>query len=203
MKKYMIAAMAALMALSATGCAGSNTSTSSGSPADSSSAADVSTPAAADDSAPATAEDSAPAASSAETSSDAESTADLQAVYDKIMALQDDSDDIIMFPETATEYLDGLYSGMSALDLKQILFYLPPVTGNACEILLIEAADSDNADKAEKIMKERVESAASDTVYPDVAEVWANHASVQRSGNLLCMIVLPMSCNVPDDVFAL
>lgn len=197
MKKYAIAALAALMMTSAAACS-ANTVSSSGS---SSSAAEPDSGSSA-----ATAE-----ASTAETPDDnqsgsesaPESGADLQAVYDKIIAAQDNPDDIIMFPETSEDYFNGFYSGLLDLDIKQKLLYMPPVTGNACEILLVEAADSENADKAEAIMKARVKIGADDITYPEVAEVWQTHAMVERSGNLLCMIALPMSCNVPDDVFAL
>ena len=196
MKKYAIAALVAIMALSSTACSGNTNSagaagTAGSSEASGSEVTTAETPATAD------------ASDSGTAGSTAESGVDLQAIYDKIIAAQDNPDDIIMFPETSEDYFNGIYSGLLALDLKQTLFYLPPVTGNACEILLVEAADSENADKAEAIMKARVKTGADDTTYPEVAEVWQTHAMVERSGNLLCMIALPMSCTVPDDVFAL
>lgn len=196
MKKYAIAALVAIMALSSTACSGNTNSagaagTAGSSEASGSEVTTAETPATAD------------ASDSGTAGSTAESGVDLQAIYDKIIAAQDNPDDMIMFPETSEDYFNGIYSGLLELDLKQTLFYLPPVTGNACEILLVEAADSENADKAEAIMKARVKTGADDTTYPEVAEVWQTHAMVERSGNLLCMIALPMSCTVPDDVFAL
>lgn len=196
MKKYAIAALVAIIALSSTACSGNTNSagaagTAGSSEASGSEVTTAETPATAD------------ASDSGTAGSTAESGVDLQAIYDKIIAAQDNPDDMIMFPETSEDYFNGIYSGLLELDLKQTLFYLPPVTGNACEILLVEAADSENADKAEAIMKARVKTGADDTTYPEVAEVWQTHAMVERSGNLLCMIALPMSCTVPDDVFAL
>lgn len=203
MKKHVIAALAVVMMISASACS-ANTVNSSGS----SSASGSSSSAAEPDSgsSAATAETSAaetPDDNQSGSESAPESSADLQAIYDKIIAAQDNPDDIIMFPETSEDYFNGFYSSLLDLDIKQKLLYMPPVTGNACEILLVEAADSENADKAEAIMKARIKTGADDTTYPEVAEVWQAHARVERSGNLLCMIALPMSCNVPDDVFAL
>lgn len=204
MKKYAIAALAAIMALSATACSNNNASSADSTVSTSStSSAAPDTSSASGTAQAATAEGAATAETPAQDESGTESGADLQAIYDKIIAAQDNSDDIIMFPESSDDIINGFYPGLTELNLTQKLLYMPPVTGNACEILLIEAADSENADKAEEIMKARVKMGADDTTYPDVAEVWQAHAMVQRSGNLLCMIALPMSCNVPDDVFAL
>ena len=196
MKKYAIAALVAIMALSSTACSGNTNSAGAAGTAGSS---EASGPEVTTAETPATAD----ASDSGTAGSTAESGVDLQAIYDKIIAAQDNPDDMIMVPETSEDYYNGIYSGLLELDLKQTLFYLPPVTGNACEILLVEAADSENADKVEEIMKARVKTGADDTTYPEVAEVWQTHAMVERSGNLLCMIALPMSCTVPDDVFAL
>lgn len=221
MKKYIFAALVTAAALTITGCSSgkessadessSTVSESTASAADSGSAASTAEDSAAESgSAASTAEDSAAesgsATSTAEDSAPADgeqAAGDLEEVYNKIMAVQTTPDDIIMFPETNEDYVNGLYPGLLDLDIKNMVFYVPPVTGNACEILLLEAADSNSADKAEKIMQDRVDSAASDTIYPDVAEVWARNAKVERSGNKLCMIVLPDSAVVPDDVFAL
>lgn len=140
-------------------------------------------------------------------SSDAESVSedsavDLNVVYEKIMALQPESDSLVMFPE-GEELIEGLYNGITELGLTDMLLYAPPVTGNACEIFLVAAPDEDTAKQAAKIMQSRVDSSANDTGYPEVADVWKRNASVQRSGNLVCMIVLPDGFEIPDDVFAL
>lgn len=223
MKKYIFAAIVTAAALTITGCSSgkessadessSSVSESADSAAESAvSTAEDSTASTAGDTAVSSAEDSAastaedPAVSSAEDSAPADgeqSAGDLEEIYNKIMAVQTVPDDIIMFPETTKDIVNGLYPGLLDLNIKNMVFYVPPVTGNACEILLLEAADSDSADKAEKIMQERIDSSASDTIYPDVAEVWARNARVERSGNKLCMIVLPDSAVVPDDVFSL
>lgn len=194
MKKITaLAAMAALIATALTGCASTNessvstpdtsVSTAESTPADSTSQDDSQT--------------------SAADTKESEAAGDLQSVYDKIMAQQPAENDIIMFPESSEDLINGYYPGLSDIEFKDFLLFMPPVTGNACEILLVEAADSAGADKTEQIMQARVDQAASDTVYPDVAEVWAKNAKVERDGNRVCMIVLPNDCVVPDNVFAL
>lgn len=203
MKKNAIAALAAIMALSATACSNNSGSANSASTANTSTMA-TNVPATSESEQSATDQNtSAPESVPTQEASAPGSDVDLQAVYDKIMAAQENPGDIIMFPESSDHIINSFYSGLTDLDIKQMVLYMPPVTGNACEILLVEASDSENADKAEAIMKARVKVGADDTTYPEVAEVWQTHAMVERSGDLLCMIALPMSCNVPDDVFAL
>lgn len=206
MKKLVFAAAAAIIAVALTGCssdnsvnsaesssqAGSTTSqVQASSEAESTPAESVAVPATAEESAQGTIDQ--PAAE----------TSDLSDIYDKIMAQQPAPDDIIMFPESDPFYINGLYPGLTDLNITELALYAPPVTGNACEILLVKAADSDNADKAEKIMQNRVDEAANDTLYPEVADVWKRNARVERSGDMLCMIVLPDSAVIPDDVFSL
>ncbi|MGN1341315.1 MAG: DUF4358 domain-containing protein [Oscillospiraceae bacterium] len=146
---------------------------------------------------------SAAAESPAETKADtAETSADLQAIYDKIIASQT-GDELVMLPESAPEIMDSYYAGLSDLELKQQLLYMAPVTGFACEVMLVEAKDSENADKAEEIFRGRIELGSSEDFYPETAAAWQTNAQVQRSGNLVCMIALPEGHDIPDDVFAL
>lgn len=187
MKKYTAAIILAALIASMTACsnaANSSTVSQESAASTAQSAATAETPAASNEAA-------------------AADGADLQEVYDKIIAAQTSADDIIMFPDSTPEIIKGFYPGLDELDLKQMYLYMPPVTGNACEILLLEAADSQTADKAQAICSERVKRAAEDTTYPEVSDVWQRNAKVERSGNLICMIVLPDGCTIPDDVFSL
>lgn len=201
MKKYTAAIILAALIASMTACSNAaNSSTISQESTSSAAQAESS----AEESAASTAQSAAtaetPAASNEAAAADG---VDLQAVYDKIIAAQTSADDIIMFPDSTPEIIKGFYPGLDELDLKQMYLYMPPVTGNACEILLLEAADSQTADKAQAICSERVKRAAEDTTYPEVSDVWQRNAKVERSGNLICMIVLPDGCTIPDDVFSL
>ena len=130
-------------------------------------------------------------------------TADLQAIYDKINAAVNASGELVMLPESDPMMIDSFYSGLSEVNTKQQLLYMAPVTGFACEVMLVEAEDSGSADKAAEIFRARIELGASDEFYPDTAAAWQQNAQVQRSGNLVCMIALPEGYSIPDDIFAL
>ncbi|MDY4587287.1 MAG: DUF4358 domain-containing protein [Oscillospiraceae bacterium] len=196
MKKTIFAIIAALTAVTLAGCGSSNESSVSGG---------VSSTEAVTSSSKTTT-----ATSAAETEPQEEVTQEqtaqeisLSGIYDKIITQQPEPENTVMFPESSEELINEFYPGLIQLDIKQMALYMPPVTGNACEILLLETVDSGSADKAQKIMSDRVDKAASDTFYADVADVWARNAQVQRSGNRLCMIVLPDGAVIPDDVFSL
>ena len=47
--------------------------------------------------------------------------------------------DVVLFPEENAETLDSLYPGLTAVATKQLVVYLPPVVGNACELVMAEA----------------------------------------------------------------
>lgn len=126
------------------------------------------------------------------------------AVYQGILDAQKDSgqEELIFFPEEGADAIESLYPGLSALDPTRLQLYLPPVTGYACEILLVEVAEGD-VDAAKAILQDRIDSGAGDTGYPENAVLWQNNAQVQVQGNCLCLIALPDGYTIPENVFAL
>lgn len=126
------------------------------------------------------------------------------AVYQGILDAQKDSgqEEPIFFPEEGADAIESLYPGLSALNPSRVQLYLPPVTGYACEILLVEVAEGD-VDAAKAILQDRIDSGAGDTGYPENAVLWQNNAQVQVQGNCLCMIALPDGYTIPENVFAL
>ena len=126
------------------------------------------------------------------------------AVYQGILDAQKDSgqEEPIFFPEEGADAIESLYPGLTALDPTRLQLYLPPVTGYACEILLVEVAEGD-VDAAEAILQDRIDSGAGDTGYPENAVLWQNNAQVQVQGNCLCLIALPDGYTIPENVFAL
>lgn len=126
------------------------------------------------------------------------------AVYQGILDAQKDSgqEELIFFPEEGADAIESLYPGLTALDPTRLQLYLPPVTGYACEILLVEVAEGD-VDAAKAILQDRIDSGAGDTGYPENAVLWQNNAQVQVQGNCLCMIALPDGYTIPENVFAL
>lgn len=126
------------------------------------------------------------------------------AVYQGILDAQKDSgqEELIFFPEEGADAIESLYPGLSALNPSRVQLYLPPVTGYACEILLVEVTEGD-VDAAKAILQDRIDSGAGDTGYPENAVLWQNNAQVQVQGNCLCMIALPDRYTIPENVFAL
>lgn len=124
------------------------------------------------------------------------------AVYQGILDAQENTDELIFFPEEGADAIESLYPGLTALDPTRLQLYLPPVTGYACEILLVEVAEGD-VDAAKAILQDRIDSGAGDTGYPENAVLWQNNAQVQVQGNCLCLIALPDGYTIPENVFAL
>ncbi len=124
------------------------------------------------------------------------------AVYQGILDAQENTDELIFFPEEGADAIESLYPGLTALDPTRLQLYLPPVTGYACEILLVEVAEGD-VDAAKAILQDRIDSGAGDTGYPENAVLWQNNAQVQVQGNCLCLIALPDGYTIPENVLAL
>ena len=124
------------------------------------------------------------------------------AVYQGILDAQENTDELILFPEEGADAIESLYPGLTALNPARVRLYLPPVTGYACEILLVEVAEGD-VDAAKAILQDRIDSGANDTGYPENAVLWQNNAQIQTQGNCLCMIALPDGCTIPENVFSL
>lgn len=144
---------------------------------------------------------SAQSAQTAESGAESENNKDLHAVYQAIIDAQDDPEGIIMFEESDPELINGYYAGLSDVEVDDMLLCMPPVTGFACEIMLIRAADEANAQKAEKIFESRIEKGENDAC--ESGDVWRTNAQVQRSGLYVCMVALPAEYTIPDDVFGL
>lgn len=107
------------------------------------------------------------------------------------------SDDVVLFPEESTDNIEALYPGLTAVETKQLVVYLPPVMGNACEVVLAEAANAADAETVRAILQKRVDDAANDTTYPENAEGWKNRAVVTVNGNYVAMAVLPEGVELP------
>ena len=52
------------------------------------------------------------------------------------------------------------------------------------------------------LFQARIDMGASITNYPESAAGWQKFAQVQKSGNFVCMIVLPEGYVIPENVFA-
>lgn len=97
----------------------------------------------------------------------------------------------VLFPEGDPEVIESLYPGLTAMETKQLVVYLPPVVGFPCEIVMVEAAVEEDAEKICVILQDRINAAADDTTYPENAEGWKNRAEVWRNGPVVVMTALP------------
>lgn len=129
----------------------------------------------------------------------------LEDVYQAILDAQAGSgqEELVLFPESNPDALNSYYPGLADIKLAQQLFYMPPVYGHACEIMLVEVADKSDVKAVQGIFQARIDLAASDTTYPENAVSWARNAQVQTDGCYVCMIVLPDGYTIPKDVFTI
>lgn len=97
----------------------------------------------------------------------------------------------VLFPEENPEFIESLYPGLTAMDTKQLVVYLPPVVGFPCEIVMVEASSESDAEEIMAILQNRIDNAADDTTYPENAEGWKNRAAVYRDGPFVVMTALP------------
>lgn len=126
----------------------------------------------------------------------------LEDVYQDILAAQGEmQSELVLFPESDPAFFDSFYPGLNDVELTQQVYYIAPVAGAACEVLLVEVADQSDTQAVKDICQARIDAAAADTVYPDVAVIWARNAKVQSSGRYVAMIALPNGFTIPENVF--
>lgn len=128
---------------------------------------------------------------------------DLGTVYQAIIDAQAETglEELIVFEEFDTGYLSGFYPGIDQYEMLQSHFYLPPVYGHACEIVLLELANEADIPAVKDILQNRIDVASDDSSYPENAGAWAQYAQIQQQGNYLCLIVLPEGYVIPENVF--
>ena len=137
-------------------------------------------------------------------SQDSDKSYDLQQVYQDILAAQPEgTDDLsaVMFETTDSEAIEEFYPGLGDIELQQEVCYQHAVTG-FCEIMLVEAADSADVQAIVDIFNQRIDTAADDSFYPETAQLWAQNAQVQTSGNYVALVALPDGYTVPDPIFS-
>ena len=122
-----------------------------------------------------------------------------QAVLDAQPA---DAEELILFEEYNHDLIASFYPGLDAIELSQQVFYMPPIATHPCEIVLVEVKNSADVQAVADIFQARIDIGADNTNYPESAAGWQLYAQVQRSGNFVCMIVLPKGNVIPENVFA-
>lgn len=203
MKKLYVLMLAALLAFSLTACTGPQPTTETSAGKDTSEAETASTeaPSAETASTEAAAEETASEETSAEETSASESC-DLEAVFQGILDKQENSDELVFFPTDNPEKIAGLYVGLSDIDLAQMKFFSPPITGYACEIMLVEVKNAEDVKAVQDVFQARIDAAIDGGACdPEAGAVWEANAQIQVSGNYVAMVVLPDGFTVPENVF--
>lgn len=122
-----------------------------------------------------------------------------QAVLDAQPA---DAEELIFFEESNPDLIASFYPGLESIALNQQAFYMPPIATHPCEIVLVEVANQEDVQAVAEIFQTRIDIGSDNTDYPESAAGWQQYAQVHRSGNFVCMIVLPKGYVIPENVFA-
>ena len=127
---------------------------------------------------------------------------DLNTFYQAVMDAQpEDAAALILFEESNPDLIANFYPGLDGIELNQQVFYMPPIVTHPCEIVLVEVKNKDDVQAVADIFQARIDMGADNISYPESAEGWQLYAQVQKSGNFVCMIVLPEGYVIPENVF--
>ena len=89
------------------------------------------------------------------------------------------------------EMLDAFFPGLTAMELKQTVAYMPMITAVACEIVMVECANASDVDAVKKIFEDRITSQVDNQFnYPAVIETWEKQAKVVSNGNYVALFVI-------------
>jgi hypothetical protein len=127
----------------------------------------------------------------------------LAGFYQAILAAQpEDAEELVFFEESDPAWIECFYPGLDRIPLNQQAYYVPPIATHPCEIVMVEVANQADVQAVADIFRARIELGADNTNYPESSAGWQLYAQVQTKGNFVCMIVLPGSCVIPENVFA-
>ena len=111
------------------------------------------------------------------------------------------AEQLILFEEANPDLIASFYPGLDAIELNQQAYYMPPIATHPCEIVLVEVKNDTDVQAVADIFQARIDMGADNTNYPESAAGWQLYAQVQKSGNFVCMIVLPGDYVIPENVF--
>ena len=139
--------------------------------------------------------------SSAQTNAPAPGTT-LDTFYQAVMEAQPaDAEELILFEESNPDLIESFYPGLGSIELNQQAYYMPPIATHPCEIMLVEVKNEADVQAAADIFQARIDMGSGNTDYPESAAGWQLYAQVQKSGNFVCMIVLPEGYVIPENIF--
>ena len=113
---------------------------------------------------------------------------DLEAFYQTIFT---DPENTPAMGPMEGEMLDAFYPGLTALELKQTVAYMPMITAVPCEIVMVECASASDVETVKTIFQTRIDAQVNDQFnYPAVIEAWQKEAKVVTNGNYVAMFVV-------------
>ena len=121
----------------------------------------------------------------------------LNTFYQAIM----DVEELVFFEESNPDLIASFYPGLDGIELSQQAYYMPPIATHPCEIVLVEVKNDTDVQTVADIFQARIDMGADNTNYPESAAGWQLYTQVQKSGNFVCMIVLPEGYVIPENVF--
>ncbi|MDD6159834.1 MAG: DUF4358 domain-containing protein [Oscillospiraceae bacterium] len=97
--------------------------------------------------------------------------------------------------------MEAYYSGLSDIETKQCIIYMPMITAVAFEIALIEVANASDVKTVKAILQARIDNEINNNFnYPFVTENWTNNSRIVSNGNYI-MMVAHEDCNSFVDSF--
>ena len=89
------------------------------------------------------------------------------------------------------EALEAFYPGLTAVERKQTVAYMPMMTAVPCEIVMVECAKAEDVETVKGIFQARIDAQVNDHFnYPMVIEAWEKEAAVVDSGNFVALFVV-------------
>ena len=97
--------------------------------------------------------------------------------------------------DLSEEMLDLYYPGLSGLELRQLIARTPMMSAAVNEVVLVECASEEDADKAQEILQGRIDYQVGDDTnpggawYPETIEGWKTKSRIVSSGNYVMLAV--------------
>ena len=88
-----------------------------------------------------------------------------------------------------SEALDVFYAGLSDLNPKQCLVYMPMITAVAAEYALVEVSSADQVETVKSIFQSRIDyQVEQGAFYPATVEKWQNSTRIVSNGNYVMLV---------------
>ena len=88
-----------------------------------------------------------------------------------------------------SDALDVFYDGLSDLNPKQCLVYMPMISAVAAEYALVEVSSADQVETVKSIFQSRIDyQVEQGAFYPATVEKWQNSTRIVSNGNYVMLV---------------